>query len=314
MTNVIYSIWYSHPMRRKVIRQGHNTLTVTLPARWSAENKVKPGDELEINEENGSVIISPIRLDTAKRAEIKVMKPARLISRSICNLYRIGVDEISITYDDPIVIKDINAKLPLLMGFEITAQDKEHTVLHNVMRIDDKEFGSSFRRYFLLTKTLAEESLKAAKNRRFNEMEGLCELENAQNRLYMFLSRCVNKVPGIVKQPQLMYLLIHRLEDIADDYKYICRFLAVKRVALSPAAFRHFGRVNRMLGMVYDLYYEFNIEVGQDIINSKKEVIMDGLAMLETAPRKELQIIHLLNNLCVKIFEASSPIFGLRTL
>jgi phosphate uptake regulator len=312
MINIIYSAVIPIFMRRKVIRQGHNTLTITLPSRWARDNGVKPGDELELHEEAGEVVISRRLGEHGRKAEIRVMKPSRLISRSIFNLYRTGYDEIKVAYDDPIIIKDIYGYMPLLMGFEITSQCKDSTTLKNVLNIDESQFESSLRRYFLITKTLSEECLNAIRQKRYDDLMGISELELAQNRLYMFLSRCVNKVPGLVKRPTLMYLMIQRLEDIADDYKYLCQYVAQARVILSVGTIKQLARINSMLDMLYRLYYSFDLSLAQDIINCKKDLTATGLTMLEKAPRKEIRFIHIMNNLVVKIFEAESPIFGMR--
>ena len=38
-------------MRRKVIKQGHNTLTITLPSSWVNKFNIKTGDELDVREQ-----------------------------------------------------------------------------------------------------------------------------------------------------------------------------------------------------------------------------------------------------------------------
>ena len=35
-------------MKRKVIKQGHNTLTITLPSKWVEKNTIVPGEEVEV--------------------------------------------------------------------------------------------------------------------------------------------------------------------------------------------------------------------------------------------------------------------------
>ena len=45
-------------MRRKIIKQGHNTLTITLPSKWVRANKVVPTDEIDVVEKGNKLIIS----------------------------------------------------------------------------------------------------------------------------------------------------------------------------------------------------------------------------------------------------------------
>jgi len=299
-------------MRRKVIKQGHNTLTITLPAKWVKKNHVKPGGEIEIDERKHDLLISTRRRDRGRKAEIKVTRPKRLVSRHIFNQYRKGVDEIKIIYDDPIIIKDIYRYLPILMGFEITYQGKDHTIIKNVLKINEKEFDNTMRRYLLITKNLAEETYDAIKSNEFEKLEGIMELEKVQNRLYMFLSRVVTKRPDIVRESLLEYLFIQRVEDLADDYKYICSYILTKRIKkVSKPTQQLMLDVNRVLNHLYNFYYAYNIETGLKILNSKKKIIVQGLKLLETVPKKEIRIVCILNSTIVKIYEAASPVFGI---
>ena len=45
-------------MRRKVIRQGHNTLTITLPLSWVQKNNITQGDELNLDEAGSTLIVT----------------------------------------------------------------------------------------------------------------------------------------------------------------------------------------------------------------------------------------------------------------
>lgn len=40
-------------MKRKIIKQGHNTLTVTLPSEWTKKLQLGAGDEVDIIENSG---------------------------------------------------------------------------------------------------------------------------------------------------------------------------------------------------------------------------------------------------------------------
>ena len=45
-------------MKRKIIKQGHNTLTITLPNKWAKELNLLAGDEVDVLESNGSIIVN----------------------------------------------------------------------------------------------------------------------------------------------------------------------------------------------------------------------------------------------------------------
>ena len=43
----------------------------------------------------------------------------------------------------------------------------------------------------------------------------------------------------------------------------------------------------------------------------KKRLIIQGLGLLEKVPKHEIRVIHILNNLIVKIYETAAPVFGM---
>jgi len=45
-------------MKRKIIKQGHNTLTMTLPSEWVKKLNLKAGDEIDLNEKGGSLMVN----------------------------------------------------------------------------------------------------------------------------------------------------------------------------------------------------------------------------------------------------------------
>lgn len=302
-------------MKRKVNRVGQNTLTVSLPSKWVQKNGILVGDEVEVEEDGGFLNISTNKKERNIQKVIIVKKPNRLMSRSIFNLYRKGVSEIKVKFDDAITIKDIQKNLHLLMGFEIVDQGKDFVTLRSIMKIDENEFKNTLRRLFLVTKSLAEESYNAIKEKKYSELDGISELESIQNRYYMFCCRAINlQGESMFETPTLVYLMVQRLEDIADDYKYICRYvleLEHKNLAISKETLAYYERVNQVLSHLHEFHYNFNIETGNKVIEHKKELIKQGLELLEKVPKKEIRIIHCLNNALVKIYDASSPIYGM---
>ena len=45
-------------MKRRIIKQGHNAYTVTLPINWIKRLNIKPKDEIDLNDNGNQVIIS----------------------------------------------------------------------------------------------------------------------------------------------------------------------------------------------------------------------------------------------------------------
>ena len=44
-------------MKRKVVKQGHNTLTITLPAKWAKKNNLGPSCEVDLVEIKNNLVV-----------------------------------------------------------------------------------------------------------------------------------------------------------------------------------------------------------------------------------------------------------------
>ena len=49
-------------MKRKVVKHGQNTLTVSLPSKWCRAHGIKQGDEIEVEEKGPLIQLSPLEV------------------------------------------------------------------------------------------------------------------------------------------------------------------------------------------------------------------------------------------------------------
>ena len=87
-------------MKRRIIKQGHNTLTVTLPSKWVQLFNLKPGDEIEINERENGLFLSTEKHDDELKTEVDITGfDIATIWKYIMSVYREGYDEVKIIFD-----------------------------------------------------------------------------------------------------------------------------------------------------------------------------------------------------------------------
>ena len=87
-------------MKRKIIKQGHNTLTVTLPAEWTKKLNLNAGDEVDLFEDNGSLTINGKQKNGFKSTSIDITGlSVPMLWRFFQSAYREGYDEIKLIYD-----------------------------------------------------------------------------------------------------------------------------------------------------------------------------------------------------------------------
>jgi len=107
-------------MKRKVNLVGPATLTISLPSDWVKKQKIRKGDELDIEEKGNNLIISNKCAVSDKVINISIP----LISEKYCRekitkLYREGYSTINISYEDPRVLIRVKSIVENLIGADI---------------------------------------------------------------------------------------------------------------------------------------------------------------------------------------------------
>ena len=87
-------------MKRKIIKQGHNTLTLTLPRDWIKRLNLKAGEEIDVVENEDSLVINGHQNTKNNCAIIDITNcSVPLLWRYVQSAYRSGCDEIKVVFD-----------------------------------------------------------------------------------------------------------------------------------------------------------------------------------------------------------------------
>ena len=117
-----------------------------------------------------------------------------------------------------------------------------------------------------------------------------------------------------IKMP-FLYLLVERLEEVCDEYRYICEYLYEnKKIKLGKEIIKFYEDINEFLHLFYDCYYkEFDEERTTKSKELHDKLWKDSHRIVKKIKKpEEFIIIHHLMNLTDKIYEAISPTFAIR--
>jgi antitoxin component of MazEF toxin-antitoxin module len=276
-------------MQRRIIKQGHNTLTITLPSKWAQKLNLKAGDEIDLSEQHGSILLNGKQHLEKKSTTIDVTNlRIPMVWRYFQSAYREGYDEIKITYDptkqyegaynyyttqfayekmgdktkqNP-AIEMIQEIVNRFINVEIIDTGKDYCTVCEMSELTSKEFDNSLRRIFLLIIELFETTIDLIKQNRIGDINVCKTLHHMDTNIDRFIDYCCrinNKIndSSFQKNKPLIFSTLFLLELLGDEFKYIGTHLAKSKKNITEIADfaedikRHFERY-------YNIFYKFD--------------------------------------------------------
>lgn len=201
---------------RKLVKQGAATLMVSLPAKWTKQNNLDKGSEVEIEEHSDKILISKIKTSQNKAINLSGYSP--LINRIIITHYIKGYDSLHITFDNPNELKEVKKHvIDELIGFEIVNQTKNTITIEEITKSTQQNTEETMLRVFGILDTMLEELISKNKDL-------VIELDSGVNKFTNFCLRMLSKYGyKKFKDTAAIFSIISSLEQIGDNTKEIAK-------------------------------------------------------------------------------------------
>ncbi|MBI5065225.1 AbrB/MazE/SpoVT family DNA-binding domain-containing protein [Candidatus Woesearchaeota archaeon] len=301
-------------MRRKIVQQGAATLMVSLPSQWAKLNNLKKGNEVEVEEKGNQLHIFSTAVPEKKTVAVELNKFGPYLSRFLEAFYKSGYDEIKVTFQNPESLNEIQNCLGKEMsGLEIFDQSRNFCVLQDIEGVDRDKFDPALKRVFYLLLQMAEESLQVIKSQKYEELKPLRFLEESNNRFTAICIRSLSKL-GYKKPERMhfMYFIVEKLEQVADQYKYLFDFLMQnKNLKISKQMLDLYENLSKMLRLYHELFYKFENEKAKIIDKMRTDIIQTSNKNYKSFSKEELMMIHYVMTICQMIFEMVEPTVAL---
>lgn len=303
-------------MKRKVIKQGHNTLTITLPTNWVKDCGISSGDEVNL-EINGSTLnVKPDNVVSKEKTKIEISDFDVALEKVVYSIYKRGYDEVELFSTDPSLVSKVQKIiLQVAIGFEIVSHSKNSCIIKSVVDMHDEEFNPIVRRVFIMLHSMEEGILDAIKDNNSNELKIFRDMEMMNDRYTGFCRRLLNKRGfGDQKNEKLLYCMIETLEAVADEYKFLCDFfLENKGIEKIPGEGRAIlKRICVMSKKIETLYYKFDIKDYVEIYKERKLIIKDILSIYLKQKGSSLMFFHHILNVAQFYIDIANYILSMR--
>jgi phosphate uptake regulator len=308
-------------MRRKVIKQGHNTLTVTLPSDWVKRLNIQPGSELDMSELNNGLFLSTEKKSGVKKVEFDITGlDIPTIWKYFMAVYREGYDEMVVKFEPNMILetpykymtqhrydpkyKNIG-KQPVVaaiqnfvsrfIGLEVVEHGRDFVRIKEMGELTSKEFDNSLRRMFFLMEQMAEETNNAAQNNDPKFLKSMHDVDITMDKFHDYCVRILNKMGNKdPKRTSLLFSMMFIMELAADEFKNISHHLTLEIQAkkFNKNISQFTGLVNQQVGAFQNLFYKYDKNSLKEIARIDQEIYLNAGKFYEKTTEEEKEILH----------------------
>ncbi|MBT3720083.1 phosphate uptake regulator PhoU [archaeon] len=291
-------------MKRKLVKQGNNALTVTLPKKWTRKYNLNAGDFIHLEESPSEITIKAKPIQEKKKISVNFDTYKDITSKYIHALYKQGVTEIELLYSSQKVMETVHKTISEnLIGYEVVDQGKNKATIKSVAEIQDDNFDSMFRRIFHINQNMLNSLNSILKGGKVDIISSVLELEKTNNKLTNYCRRSISNRIYEGQEIVLLYNVIEVLERMADEIKYILIFLKQeKNLKVSSNEMKLVDEVKDFFSLVHSSFFSKDFEKIAKKTMEKKDIIPDALKNI--SKNDNFVLMHYLIN----IFQLSAHI------
>ena len=249
-------------MRRKLVKQGQNALTLTLPSKWVKSQSLSAGNELEVLEQGTQLLLKNPSLVTPKRKVIQVQHFEReQIRSSIASAYKAGYTQIDLISKEEIYLKDLNKIINSFTGLEVISHGKKTIKIKCYLAVDSKDVDALIIKLFQTTVYLANEIQEQWESLDQEYLTDLVKVNNMKLRDHCLRAIHSTKFSG--DKSYDYYDLVTIIEKITVELFYLSQTVhKEKRIPLQPT---YIIEIKELIDLFYRGYLKKDVMVVQEL-------------------------------------------------
>lgn len=288
-------------MKRRIIKQGNNSYTITLPIKWIRQNNITGNEEISVEEEENQLRIATEKKQERKNITIELNENnPRSIRFVIQQAYRQNYDQITINYDSEAIYKTLVEIIDnYFVGLEVVEKHKNSCTISVIVETNEEKFKIFLRKMFLLIKdSLNSLASKDSASVHYNYLK-LYAYQNYGKR-YIYSKKA--ELSSYDYYSLLSYLLnIH-----SDIDKFASQLKDYKNIKLDENA-------NIIIGIFENIernFYLKKIDILMRITENIQKTIVD-LQNVNTLQKEGFLVLHYQIEILRLLYGALSPILGI---
>ena len=305
---------------QKVIKQGHNTLTITLPSEWARNVKLKAGDLVNLHLLDEALLISRDNQSQESSVEFSLQGlDVPTIWKYFMAAYRNGYDEFVVRFDQDMQIEEpylfkvkwraqtkkkvsqkkvhvlefLQSLIERFVGLEIVEQGPTFVRIKEMGELTPKVFDNAFRRVFFLISQMVDATHNTVQKNDPQFMTRVHQLDISVDKFQDYCIRILNKSLLANQKTKIQFSTLYILEHIGDEFKDIASLLLYD---FSTPKFAHLRSVMELVKQEWDLYHACHFTYSADAIRQISDIdlkiFMQTPQIYSTLNEQEKEVFH----------------------
>jgi phosphate uptake regulator len=270
-------------MRRKLIKQGKSTMTVSLPSKWIEKNGLDSGDEIDVEENEGILTITVDGVKkTAKESRVNVQDKVSIIKNIIGSYYKMGYDKIHIRFKYSSEYAKLQKLSLYFTGMGIVEESSSHVVLKKIANFEENELENLIKRQFFQMILMLEDTIKSIREKDTNKLDVIILMDDDFTKLNDLSRRILIKKSEVYREKIApLYTLLFQMEKIADEIKFLCQEAKNNFENIDEGLLVFLEDILKYVRFFFEYYLKFELEKFQIIKNKKNELNENAVDLID---------------------------------
>jgi len=300
-------------MKRKLIKHGESSLTISLPRSFVKDNNLKKGQEIEVIESERGLFISPEKSKEHKSVSIDVSNQLEVIRKILGATYKSGYDELNIKFSSFEEIKEIKQALQSqFAGYEIIKQEKNNILIKKISEDDFEQFDNVIRRFFIIVNEMASDIKEATEKDDFHWLKSISLIKYESDRLADYCRRAINlKFKSNYKRLGPIYTIIEQIEKVSDSYQELCEYISNNKIKLSEKTKCIINKQVEFQSLFYSLFFKFDISRMNELKKAKEGLQEEIKSATKRTSEKEVYVLVIIDRALNIIYSLNGPLMAI---
>lgn len=201
-------------MKRKLIKQAGQAITVTLPIEWIRENNLKPGDEVNFEIRESDLVVNSGKNTRGNSIKLDISEMPKNTKYYLINAaYAAGVDKIKLE-----IKRADYPNLNTSMGYAIVDQKEKQLIVKDIGGHSSDNLDEIFKRSFQMIIGFCDSAIEDIFERQEKNYDSVQNRDREINKFILFLQRAIMKKSySDGSEGKIMFAYSYALEKIGDE-------------------------------------------------------------------------------------------------